>query len=423
MMKHKRTIHKIGVSFLLMILMITAIALPAMAQGTVTGLVQTKAGDNTATITWNADLTASGYRIYVSSDNVTFNRYRSSKENMDVAGEAPVAEITGMTQGSSCYVKIAPVFQVAEETYTEGTMSAALEVTTLPGEIPQKSLAQTSADKNLVSLSWEKSVGADGYRVYNADQSKVLADTKTTGVQISEAEGTSNTYYVYPYRTAAGKVFEGTGVMIDAVRTTPGKPVDVASAECDNLKWNATRSNQVTVFWNRNEADEYDCDGFQVEITSVNGKKKLAVYHVGKNSLYKGFNLSSVKNKGFGVRVRGYIKLAGKKYYGTWSGRKVVIPEAAMKIKSKTSSTMTISWTKVANATKYEIYVCKDYTAAASMKEDFKKIATVKGSKTAYTVKKLKSNQYAAVYVVPVVKVGSKSYKASALWCKYVYIN
>lgn len=422
-MKQRTDAGKLGLSLILLMLMVMAMRITVMAQGVVTGLSQTKAGDNSATITWNADLTAAGYRIYVSTDNSRFYRYRSSKENFDVSGDAPIAEIMGMTQGSTCYVKIAPVYQIAEETYTEGVMSASLEVTTLPGGIPEKSLKQKTAGKDSVTITWKAATGATGYRVYNADQSKVLADTKATSVKLSAATGSSNTYYVYPYRSAAGKDFEGMASVIDNACTTPGKPENVASAIAGNLKWNASRSNQVTIYWDRNEADEYDCDGFQVELTSVDGKKKLATYNVGKYSLYKSFTLSSVKNKGFGVRVRGYVKLSDKKCYGAWSSRRVVIPEAAMKIKSKTASTMTISWTKVSKASKYEIYVCKDYTAAASVKEDFKKVGTVSGSKTTYTVKGLKSNQYAAVYVIPVVKAGSKSYKASALWCKYAYIN
>ena len=421
-MKRNVKMKRLVTALILMTLMVMTLGITVMAQGTVTGLSQTKAGENSVTITWNADLTAAGYRIYVSTDNVKFSRYRSAKTDFDVSADAPVAEITGMTQGSSSYVRIAPVYQVAEETYTEGTMSASLEVTTLPGQIPEKGLMQTAADKKTVTIAWKAAAGADGYLVYNGDQSKVLADTKSTSVKLSEATGSSNTYYVYPYCSVGGNIFEGTAVTIDNVRTAPGKPVQVASAGVGNLKWNASRNNQVTVFWNRNEKDEYECDGFQVEITSLQGKK-LATYNVGKYSLNKSFNLSSVKNKGFCVRVRGYVKLSGKNYYGAWSSKKVVIPQAAMKIKGKTGSTMSISWTKVAKASKYEIFVCRDYTAASSVQDDFKKVATVGGSKTTYTIKGLKRNQYTAVYVVPVVKVGSKKYKASALWCKYAYID
>lgn len=421
-MKQKMKMKRIMTAVVLMTIMVMILGITAMAQETVTGLSQTAAGDNSATITWNADLTAAGYRIYVSTDNVKFSRYRSAKADFDVSADAPVAEITGMTQGSSCYVRIAPVYQVAEETYTEGMMSASIEITALPGQISEKSLRQTALDKKSVTISWKAATGADGYLIYNEDQSKVLADTKSTHVKLNEATGSCHTYYVYPYCNAGGKIFEGAAVTINNVRVAPGKPAQVASASAGNLKWNASRNNQVTVFWNRNEKDEYECDGFQVEITSLQGKK-LATYNVGKYSLNKNFNLSAVKNKGFCVRVRGFVKLSGKNYYGAWSGKKVVIPQAAMKIKSKTGSSMTISWTKVAKASKYEIFVCKDYTAASSVQDDFKKVATVGASKTTYTVKGLKSNQYAAVYVVPVVKVGSKSHKASALWCKYAYIN
>ena len=57
----------------------------------------------------------------------------------------------------------------------------------------------------------------------------------------------------------------------------------------------------------------------------------------------------------------------------------------SLKAKAVSSSSVKLTWTKVKNAKKYEIY------ASTSAKKGFKKVATVKSSKKTYTVKKFKS--------------------------------
>lgn len=62
----------------------------------------------------------------------------------------------------------------------------------------------------------------------------------------------------------------------------------------------------------------------------------------------------------------------------------------------------------------------------ARMQVHFKKwykVAKVGKKTTSYTVKKLKTGNYAGFYVIPTVKIGKKSYKADATWYMKMYMS
>lgn len=181
----------------------------------------------------------------------------------------------------------------------------------------------------------------------------------------------------------------------------------------DTFDWRPSAGNDVKIGWTMNKNDQYYADGWQVVISTVDAKKKLKTINVSgvRNSVINTtFNIKSVKNKGFSVKVRGYIQLDnGSKKYGAWSDKKVVIPQAKTSVSRKSNSSVTVKWSKISKATKYEIYVCKDVNVS---NPKFKKVATVK-NKTSYVIKNIKSYQTYGVYVKAVVKYGKKTYKSS----------
>lgn len=82
--------------------------------------------------------------------------------------------------------------------------------------------------------------------------------------------------------------------------------------------------------------------------------------------------------------------------------------------------TVRINWDKIANATGYTIYACKDMYAE---KPSWYKVAQVGAGTTSYEITNLTRGKYVGFYVIPTVKVGGKSYKAEAAWSIYGYLN
>jgi hypothetical protein len=168
----------------------------------------------------------------------------------------------------------------------------------------------------------------------------------------------------------------------------------------------------VTVSWNYNDDDYYTPDGYQAQVYSVDGKKKLAGI---KSLTSRSFTISSssvrkaITNKGFRVRVRAYKKNGEATIYGSWSSWKVVIPQAATRITKTSSSSAKIKWSKVASATSYVMYVRKEQYGSWIRK-------VLPASTTSYTIKGLEYWEDFSVCVIPVVKVNGKKYNAAKTW-------
>lgn len=307
-----------------------------------------------------------------------------------------------------------------DSTKGEGTLSGVLDV---------YGMTQTDATKSSATVAWPATSAV--YYVYK--EGAYLGMTaeptyKVTGliagslqeievVGYADASADPNALYAQVMNELAATGTTTLEVVAGYACATPGKPENVANAKYnDTYSWFPSQDNNVTVGWTMNKNDKYYADGWQVEIKSVDAKKKLKTYNVEGSEYTQGiysktFKLKAVNNTGFSVKVRGYIKVDnGKKKYGAWSGKKVVIPQAKVKTKKKTNSSMTVSWTKIKNATKYEVYLCKNADASGAK---YKKVATLGKDKTSYVVKNMKVNQKYGVWIKATVKYGKKTYKSS----------
>lgn len=301
-------------------------------------------------------------------------------------------------------------------------MLFAMSITASAETVAVTGLTQTDAAKTSATVSWNSSASA--YLVY-VNGSLVAKQTATTYKLSNMVAGTYAEVVVIgynePLEADAATIYNnaaqgayGYGIVTYAY-STPGKPSDVANADySDTFSWRPKQSNSVKVGWVLNKNATYYPDGWQVVVSTVNGKKKLKTKNVAgvrDTVISTTFNIKAVKNTGFSVKVRGYIKVNGKKKYGTWSATKVVIPQAKTSIKMNGSSNSAkISWTKIANATKYEVYVCKNVNAS---NPKFKKVKTLSKSKTSYTLTNMKVYQHYGVYIKATVKYGKKTYKSS----------
>lgn len=425
-MKEKKVLSKSLLLLAITSIMMFAMSITSFAASTVTNVRQSDDGENSVTITWTGDAQAYGYYVYYSKDNKSWVRpYQATDKYPDVyAAEGNETIITGLDAGTAYYVMLVPVYKDANYNYIAQTdkRSATITVVTSPKQVT--TVTQTKATASSVTLKWAASAGANRYYVYRGYSSPTLvANVTGTTATIKASAGSEESYYVFPVKVSAlnYRAISDYGKGVSA-KAAPGKVSKLASAKYGNLNWKSSGTT-VTVYWSSNANADYTPDGYKVEIYSVDGKKKLKTYNITKKyTAYKKFNIKSIKNKGFKIRVCGYVTVNGKKCYGSWSSKVTVIPQGNVKLTQKSKTSMKVSWSKVANATSYTIYACKDESVAKENQKWYK-VATVGKKTTSYTVKKLKSGKYAGFYVIPTVKIGGKKYKADAVWYSYMYMS
>ncbi|MDE6025496.1 MAG: hypothetical protein K2G45_08590 [Lachnospiraceae bacterium] len=408
-----KTKKRVILTLALAIIMTCAMSITAMAATRAMGLKQTGATTSTVSFAWTADPTAAGYYIYVSTDNVNFRRTDTSV--YPDATDPNKGYVGGLSAGTTYYVKVQIVYDWdwLTDTSTTGDMSESIAVATAPMKV--KSVKQTSASAKGVTLKWSKAAGATSYQIYR-DNKKVATVTGTTAT-IKQTAGTEKAYDVYPVRTVGNFSAKG-DYEYGYAKAIPLKPVYVANAAKDNCTWDHDVWNDGIIKKVRFSADKNNkdntVDGFQFAIYTLDGKKKLKTITTNDN-IYENIDLSlkTVRNNGFQVMARGYTKINGKKCWGAWSAKKVVIAPPVVKCPDVRTSTATVKWNKISGATKYYVYVAKNCPSLFGIK-NYKRVATVNAKKTSYKISGLKKGKYYSVYVVPVVKIGKKSYKGVA---------
>lgn len=143
---------------------------------------------------------------------------------------------------------------------------------------------------------------------------------------------------------------------------------------------------------------------YDYEIRDAADKLLMSGADLSTSELY----LSSYKyyNKAAKIRVRPSVKnyYNGAVYYGAWSSYHNLVPQPVLKLKKNKygvlkNHTLKVGWSKVKGASGYLIYV------STKEKSGYKKVATVKSSKTSYTIKKFKKKkiQFNKMYYVKVV--------------------
>ena len=127
--------------------------------------------------------------------------------------------------------------------------------------------------------------------------------------------------------------------------------------------------------------------------------------------------LKNIKNQFYKLRVRAYVTIDNKNYYGAWSDYTVFALQPKVGLK-KSGKKLKITWKKVSGAKNYTVYMSTSKTGG------YKKLTTTK--KRAYTAKKFKKKKLNKkktyyVYVVANRKEGKKTYKSKAVNCYYLY--
>ena len=214
-------------------------------------------------------------------------------------------------------------------------------VTSTEAKAATITLKQTGATETSISISWTPVAGAYNYKVYMGG---VTAQTQYTGGTMTGLQ-TGRKYYTYVTAYNASGYSIGSSESVYCVT----KP-KVGQIQLYDWKQGTTTP---TIKWQNNNYTWPD--GYEVCLMNAKGKTVKTI--TTGSSAYSNFKLpggSSVKNKGFSVKVRAFYLLSnGTKFYGDWSAEERM---AAMPKPKFSKATKKISWPKVSGAKSYTVY-------------------------------------------------------------------
>lgn len=389
--------------------------LKASAASEVKGLTQTRSEEDSVTVSWKSLKNAYGYDVFISSGNGKYKRL--TNKTCDVVGSKNTKKkISNLTSSRTYYVVVKAVYKKENGKYKIGPAGKRLEVVTSPSKTAKSTIKQVKATPHYIRFKWDKVRGANRYIVYVNDKKKAVV--KKNAVSIRVRTGSVNNVRVVPVkRSSSGFMAKGGNIEAYDFYSSPKRPKRVAAFRYNNLLWQPTESNTVTIGWTKAAGDKYDPTGYQMEVYSLEGRR-LNLYYSTKTKL--SINIPSVENKGFKVRVRAYVKINGKKYFGKWTDMQTVIPQAKISMKRTGRNSVEINWESVKNVTKYHVYACNDIKAE---KPEWYEVATVGAGTNSYEYNNCIEGKYTAMYVIPEVQVGRNTYKASYTWHLYMNIE
>lgn len=355
-----------------------------------TNLTQTGSSDSHINVEWTGGLDDSRYSVQMSEDQK--NWYEMKNTTWNSCGID-----SGISAGKTYYLK---VITTAKDGTTAESMP--IDVVSAPSG-KAGNLKWTDSTTSSVTLKWDAAKGANcyGLKYGNNNITDITEDLTYT------INGLSNTFYGWVDVSAGRKSSNGYvawsyGTVFCQAKTIPGK---VTGIKKDN--WHTYSKNNSSLWLQHNSVT--NADGYQFKVYNT------------KNKCLGTYNSTSDKYIGIGdlsgrscatVKARPYIKIGDKKKYGAWTSSKWIVPDVYGKY-TTTSGKLKINWEKITGATGYDIYVKTDRNGV------YKKVASVKGTKNTYVLKKFKGAKISTskTYYVTVdakKKVGNKTYKSSS---------
>lgn len=265
--------------------------------------------DTTASVSWDAVKNAKGYRFYMW--NETEKKWVVALSQTDQLG----VEISKLVPGKK--------YSFAVKTFTKDTKGKAVwskgytdfSILTRPSDV--KTVKATVA-KDSIKLTWSKSEGAKGYRVYRYVPSskswKALKTTTSRSYTVTKL--TAGKKYIFAVRPYAKQ---------DGITSWAGKLTKIAVAAApkapEKLRSTVT-SNSVTLRWNASEG----ATGYRIYIWNVSKKKWDIASSSVKSTSAKITNLKAGKNYIFAVKP--YTRYGSINSWGSYSQIKVTTAKA-----------------------------------------------------------------------------------------------
>lgn len=333
---------------------------------------------NSVTISWSAYKNATSYVVYQRQP-----------------GSSTWNQLAEVTDTSYTYKKAEPGISYyytvrAASTKWDGTDYSGygndIAVKTTIGKTTLSKVA--SAAYNKITLTWKKTDGASGYRVYRATSKsgtykeiKQLSSGSTVSWSDNDGLTAGKTYYykVRAYRTVDGEEVYGDYSDIKSAKPVPSKAT--------LSKASSSAYNKIKVTWKKVTG----ASGYRVyRSTSKNGTYKY-VKQLSKGSTVSYTDKGLTAGKTYYYKVRAYRTVSGAQVYGEYSGIKSAKP---VPVKAKISklttakNKATVKWSKVSGASGYEVY----YAMSKNGKYKRAKRLT-KGSAVSFTHSKLKTGK------------------------------
>lgn len=366
------------------------------------GLKQTNAGSGSVDLEWNAQLGADHYHVQFSQDGKTWT-------DMDYSS-SPDEYIYNLSTDTNYYAR---VVAYKGSHYSGSHEVMAISETAIVGTKAAKvtGLTQTAAGVNSVSMSWNASAGAASYVIYgyiNYNWTQIGTSATNSATISGVAATTSTRFAVAAVKNVTGGTV--TGERSDGVemKTVPIKVSRIAM----QYYWDSLK--EAKYIW----TDVNNADGYQYEVKSANGKKTY--FRATSTNSY-----TYVKPFPRGIfvkaRVRAYVTVGNKVYYGAWSP--YTYHASSKKVTAKRSSNgkkISLKWKKVSGACGYQVYV------STKSNGGFKKVKSLSSKKSSYTItkcgkKKLKKGKTYYVQLRYQTKVGKKKVSSKIVSSATVY--
>ena len=324
---------------------------------------------NSITLSWNRNVTATGYKL---------EQYKDGKwvqTTVINSNSTTSYKVTGLTAATTYSFRIRAYKVSGNATAHSGYTT--LKTLTSPTDVSKVVCAARSY--NSITLSWNRNTTATGYKIEQYKGGK--------WVQVAVINSNSTTSYkamglkaatAYSFRIRAYKVSDNvTAHSGYTTLKTLASPTDVSKVVC------AARSyNSITLSWNRNTT----ATGYKIEQYKGGKWVQIAVVNSNSTTSYKVTGLKTATTYSFRIRafkVLGNVTAhSGYTKYNTLTSPTNV---TSLKASKRTSGTVTLGWSKNSTATGYKI---EQYKGGKWVQ-----IAQISSNNTAYyTVAKLKRN-------------------------------
>ncbi len=320
---------------------------------TVSNLQVRRTGDNTLSLKWDAVAGAAGYKVFIKNG-------RNSAFNVIYDVKSTSLNHTETVAGNPYYFAVRPYFEKDGKIYVGKLSNTVYNNEYLLA--PKNVKAVLDSSTGIVKLTWDKSVGADGYEVYRATSEKgpYTKVFDLDGTSFSTSKLVPGTEYFFKVKAVNKSNSDGNSDFSVA-----------ASVKTDNLKQavikTSIKDNGIFITWEQIKyANKYEV----YRATSEKGTYTKVFELTG--------NTYTTKNVSPGQIYYFKVKAINNDNPNAASMSEAVkqISKMSAPAVSKTSNN-SISWNNVSGADKYEVYRGTGATGS------FTKIATLKG--TAYT--------------------------------------
>lgn len=286
---------------------------------------------------------------------------------------------------------------------------------------------QVGATYNSVTIQWTPATGTTpvaGYMIYlnttynNSPIATLPASTLSYTVA-GIAENLDTDIYVVPYANDPETGSPDRGYSTGVTATTLSHVINVGYYSY-GFEYSSSPYQGLKVQW------DYvaNCDGYQAVLYKKNGQAVQTLNYTSNWNYYNANFTKATRKQVYYVQVRSYVTLDnGIQAFGDWSTPLYCVPDPIITSKNADVGHYSIKmkWKKISGASSYNIYVSNK-----SGKKG-KKVATVKGNKSSYTIKKVgksKVNTAKKTYYITVTtnaKFGKSTKKSKGYYYTRAY--